>query len=82
LGLALESARLFEETQRMAERERLVSEITAKVRASMDVDIILQTAVRELGAALGTDRAFVQLSTGVRAQPATPAAEQSGNEEQ
>ncbi len=82
MALAAENLRLLDETQRRATRERLVSEITAKVRASMDVDIILQTAVRELGAALGTDRAFVQLSTGAQAQPATPAADQSGNEEQ
>nr|HID15079.1 GAF domain-containing protein [Anaerolineae bacterium] len=66
LGLALESARLFEETRRMAEREYLVREITARVRASMDMDTILQAAVRELGRALGTDRAFVQLSTGTK----------------
>ncbi len=82
LGLALESARLYQETQSRAARERLAAEISAKVRASMDVDTILQTAVRELGAALGADRAFVQLSTGAQAQPATPADEQLGNEEQ
>jgi GAF domain-containing protein len=82
MALAAENLRLLDETQRRATRERLVSEITAKVRASMDVDTILQTAVRELGAALGTDRAFVQLSTGAQAQPTTPADEQLGNEEQ
>ena len=70
LGLALESARLYQETQRRAARERLAAEISAKVRASMDVDTILQTAVQELGRALGTDRAFVQLSTSIPAQEA------------
>ena len=81
-AVALERARLLGETQRRAEYERHLREITARVRASMDVDTILQTAVRELGRALGTDRAFVQLSTGTLAQPAKPAAERSSNEKQ
>ncbi|RLC64326.1 MAG: hypothetical protein DRI80_01675 [Chloroflexota bacterium] len=70
IALALENARLLEETQRRAEREHLVREITARVRASMDMDTILETAVRELGRALGTDRAFVRLSTGMSVQEA------------
>ncbi|HIQ01516.1 MAG TPA: GAF domain-containing protein, partial [Anaerolineales bacterium] len=65
MGLALENARLLEETRRRAERDRLIADITAKVRASADVETILRTAVRELGAALGTDRTFVQVGAGV-----------------
>ncbi len=61
LALAIENARLLEETQQRAERERIIADITTKVRASMDPKRILQTAVRELGAALGTDQAFVSL---------------------
>jgi len=61
IGLALENARLFEETQQRAEQERLLADITAEVRSSMSFETILQTAVRELGAALGSDRAFVRL---------------------
>ena len=61
IGLALENARLLEQTQQRAERERVIADITAQVRSSMDPATILQTAVRELGAALGTDRTFVQL---------------------
>jgi GAF domain-containing protein/HAMP domain-containing protein len=61
IGLALENARLLEETQERAEQERIIANITAQVRASMDPETILQTAVRELGAALGSDRAFVRL---------------------
>jgi GAF domain-containing protein len=63
LALALENARLLEETQRRAERDRLIANITARVRSSMDPEIILQTAVRELGLALGSDRTFVRLGT-------------------
>ena len=52
LYLALENARLYQETQRRAERERLASEITAKMRVSNDPQVILQTAVEELRRAL------------------------------
>ncbi len=61
LALALENARLLEETHERAERERITANITARIRASMDPQTILQTAVRELGTALGTDRTFVHL---------------------
>ncbi|MBN1954312.1 MAG: GAF domain-containing protein, partial [Anaerolineae bacterium] len=37
LGVALESAQLFEETQRRAGRERLIGEVTARVRETLDV---------------------------------------------
>ena len=66
LALALENARLLEETQQRAKRDRLIADITAQVRSSMDPEIILQTAVRELGTALGTDRAFVRLGIGTQ----------------
>ena len=66
LALALENARLLEETQQRAKRDRLIADITAQVRSSMDPEIILQTAVRELGTALGTDRAFVRLGVGTQ----------------
>jgi GAF domain-containing protein len=59
LGATLESARLYEETRRKAERERMASEITAKVRASNDPQAILQTAVQELRQALHANRAQV-----------------------
>jgi GAF domain-containing protein len=61
LAQTLESARLFAETQRRAERERLVSEISARIRASTDIRDILQTTAVELGRALGTSRALVRL---------------------
>jgi GAF domain-containing protein len=67
MALAIENARLLADTQQRAERERIIANITARVRASMDPKTILETAVRELGAALGTDRAFVQLGAGRQA---------------
>ena len=62
LGQALESARLFADTERSAERERLIGDITAKIRASTDVQDILETTAEELGRVLGTSRALVRLA--------------------
>jgi GAF domain-containing protein len=52
LYLALENARLYSESQRRAERERLASNIVARMRSSNDPQVILQTAVQELRQAL------------------------------
>jgi GAF domain-containing protein len=60
LAQTLETARLFADTQRTAERERLIGEITAKIRASTDMHHILQTAAVELGQTLGTSRALIR----------------------
>jgi GAF domain-containing protein/HAMP domain-containing protein len=59
LALALENARLFEETTRRAERERLVSEITGKIRSVNDPQVMIQTALEELRSALGASRVQV-----------------------
>lgn len=59
LGLALENARLFEETNRRAERERVVSEITGKIRSVNDPQVMIQTALEELRNVLGASRVQV-----------------------
>jgi|GEM_PF-1575838 len=53
LGLALDNARLFEETSTRAEREHLVADITTKIRTSNDPQEMIATAVNELKRALG-----------------------------
>ncbi|MGE5224891.1 MAG: GAF domain-containing protein, partial [Omnitrophica WOR_2 bacterium] len=63
IGLALENARLLEQTQRRAEREHLVADITTKMRASNDPEVILQTAAVELRKALRARRAQVVIKT-------------------
>lgn len=60
-ALALDNAQRYEASQKAAHRETLIKEITTKVRASTNVDTILQTTVKELGDALGSKRAFVHL---------------------
>lgn len=80
LALALESARLMEETQRRAARDRLLAEITARIRASMDPEAILRTAVRELGLALGVDRTRIQLRVGAASDTASGATTGAGDD--
>ncbi len=55
LALALENARLYSETQKRAERERLAGKIVAKMRSSNDPNQILQTVVQELRHVLRTE---------------------------
>lgn len=56
LALALENARLFEETTQRAERERLVTEITGKIRSHNDPQAMIETAIQELRTVLGASR--------------------------
>jgi GAF domain-containing protein len=63
-ALALENARLVEDSQSVAMRERLASEITAKIWASATMDSILQTTVRELGRSLEASEVSIEVSMG------------------
>jgi len=63
LALAIENARLFEQTQYRARREQLIRRIADRIRRTTDLDTILQTAVMELGKALGTSHAAILLGT-------------------
>lgn len=56
VALSAENARLFEETTQRAERERLVTEITGKIRSHNDPQAMIETAINELRSALGASR--------------------------
>lgn len=53
VAIAAENARLFDETTRRAERERLVSDITTKIRSINDPERMVEVALEELKTALG-----------------------------
>ncbi|MFP4345443.1 MAG: GAF domain-containing protein [Anaerolineales bacterium] len=55
LSVALESGRLYQETQRRAARERLTREITDQIRGALTVDEAVQRTLRQLGEALGAE---------------------------
>ncbi len=61
LGQALESARLYNEISQRAERENVISEITSKINASIQLDSILRSTVQELGHVLGDSEIILQL---------------------
>ncbi len=61
VAISLENARLIEESQQSALRERLSSSIIQKLWSASSVDNILETAVRELGHALDVSEAGIEL---------------------
>jgi len=61
LGIALENARLFEETQRLAHREVISSEVVSRIWSSTNIDTIMQTAIQELGRALNISQGAIHL---------------------
>jgi GAF domain-containing protein/HAMP domain-containing protein len=64
LGVALDSARLYAETRQRAEQERLVDRVTSQMRATLDIETVLETAARELRDALGLAEVEVRLGDG------------------
>ncbi len=60
-ALALENARLVEQSQAAAQREHQLAEITSKIWTATSIEGILQTAVRELGHALDANEATIEL---------------------
>ncbi|MBV6393893.1 MAG: hypothetical protein KPEEDBHJ_03138 [Anaerolineales bacterium] len=61
LSGALESARLYGESQQRAARESLVSDISARISASASRDAIVRETVQELGQAFGNTAVTFQL---------------------
>jgi methyl-accepting chemotaxis protein PixJ len=61
LSVALESARLHQDTQRRAARERAIGEVTARMQESLDLETVLKTAVDEMRQALGLEEFVVSL---------------------
>lgn len=63
LSIALDNARLYQDTQRRAARDRMVAEISNKMRRAVDMDTLIQTAVREITNAIKVPEAFIQLGS-------------------
>lgn len=61
VAISLENARLVEESNQAALRERLSASIIQKLWSTPSVDGILQTAARELGRALEASEATIEL---------------------
>ncbi len=62
LEAAIDSARLYQDSQEQAERERIISEASSQVRESLDIEGVLGIAARELRNSLGAAEAEVWVS--------------------
>ncbi len=63
LEVALEGARLFEETRHRAAQEQLVGEVMGQVRETLDLERMVRTAADELRPRLGLERLVIRLGT-------------------
>ena len=74
-ALALENARLLEETRRKVDLEHTATNITSKLWASADVETILQTVLQELSVSLGAHDGWIELQTAADKTPQRSSAE-------
>ncbi len=61
MAIGLDGTRLYEESQRATERERIVNSIAAKLTPQTAIEEILETAVREIGEALHLPHVSIRL---------------------
>ena len=54
-AIAMENARLLAESQKRADKERIIGEISAKISMQSEIDDLLKTAAQELGRAVDVD---------------------------
>ena len=64
VGQVLENARLLEETERSAQREKAVAGAAEKIHRATDIETVLQSAISELNRITGRRGISVQLGFG------------------
>ena len=60
-AIALENARLVNESRQIAVRERMLAEISSRIWSSNTIEAVLHTAIRELGRRLDASNATIRL---------------------
>jgi GAF domain-containing protein len=68
VSLALENTRLVAEAQKRAERERKIGQTASRMRETLDIDVVLQTAVREIRRALDIEQAEIRISPALQSE--------------
>jgi GAF domain-containing protein len=63
IGIAIENAQAYMQSQRIARSKALVNEISTQLQRQVDIDSILNVTASELGRALGARRARIRLAT-------------------
>lgn len=72
-AIAMDNARLLEESQRLASKEAKIGEVTAKISSSINMRNVLHTAVEELGRALPGSDVVIQFEPNQnKNRPGTP----------
>jgi GAF domain-containing protein len=72
VALALDNAHRYQASQRAAQREALIKDITTKVRASTNLEDILQTTIKEISQVISSKRAYIHLVTPPGVVPPPP----------
>ena len=72
VALALDNARLIEEAEQRAERERLVADISGRMFAANDLETIVQIASEELGRILQVKQTTVKVRSELAAEIIQP----------
>ena len=76
IALALENARLLEKTERRAHRERLASQLAARIHGAGETKAILAAAAEGLGKALGVSRTLIRLADPLESSASDDAGEE------
>jgi GAF domain-containing protein len=63
VALAMENARLLQDAQRLATKERVIGEISSKISSSISFDNIMQTAAEELGHIISGSEVVIQIES-------------------
>ena len=63
VAIAVQNARLFNEAQLQAEQESIIIDINKKIQTSTSIERVLEVTARELGKALGANKASVSISS-------------------
>jgi GAF domain-containing protein/HAMP domain-containing protein len=63
ISQAMESARLYQETQRQARQEQILGEVTTRIRETLNIDTVLQTAVIEMQRRLNLAQVEIRIGT-------------------
>lgn len=75
MGLAIESARLYQDTRKSAIREQMTGDVTTRIRETLDIETVLRTAVQEIKKAMGSPEVVISL----KAPASAPSRELDGN---
>jgi GAF domain-containing protein/HAMP domain-containing protein len=78
LEVALESARLYQDTQRRAARDRLLADVVGRIRETLDVETVLRIAAQEVRQAMDLPEVVVRLRQG---EPSASNLEMNGRPE-